>query len=105
MAHTLGLCNIIGLPVYCNILVSNTYCNTFFHIAIRIAFYPLFPLISNLFKFNIFLQKFIVINENLFLQQLSVKIYFIESKHMTCTGWLYIEIRVCERPKTQSETS
>ena len=30
----LGLCNIICLPIYCNILVSNTYCNTFFHIAI-----------------------------------------------------------------------
>ena len=26
----------------------------------------------------------IVINENLFLQQLSFEIYFIESKHMTC---------------------
>ena len=44
----LGLCNIIGLPIYCNILVSNTYRNTFFSIAIRIMFYPLFPLISNL---------------------------------------------------------
>ena len=35
-----GLCNIIGLPIYmyCNILVSNTYCNTFFRIAIYIVF-------------------------------------------------------------------
>ena len=41
----------------------------------------------------------------MFLQQLSFKIYFIESKHVTCTVWLYIEIRVCERPKTESETS
>ena len=40
----IGLCNIIGLPIYCNILVSNTYRNTFFRIAIRIVFYPLFPL-------------------------------------------------------------
>ena len=38
----LGLCNIIGLPIYCNILVSNTYCNTFF----RIAIYCVLSLIS-----------------------------------------------------------
>ena len=48
MCYLIGLCNIIGLPIYCNILVSDTYCNTFFHIAIRSVF-PLFPLISNLF--------------------------------------------------------
>ena len=24
-----GLCNIFGLPIYCNIWVSNTYCNTY----------------------------------------------------------------------------
>ena len=34
LPQSLGLCNIIGLPIYCNILVSNTYCNTFFRIAI-----------------------------------------------------------------------
>ena len=76
---------------------------TFFRIAIPIVFYPLFPLISNLFKYNIFsLEIHWIFNENLILQQLSFKIYFTESKHMTV--WLYIEIRVCERPKTESET-
>ena len=34
------------------ILVSNTYRNTFFRIALCIVFYPVFPLISNLSKFN-----------------------------------------------------
>ena len=63
------------------------YCNTSFRIAIRIVFYPLFPLIWNLFEFNIFSLEIdckFVIYENLFLQQLSFEIYFIESKHMTC---------------------
>ena len=46
----LGLCNIIGLPLYCNILVSNTYCNTFF----RIAIYCVLSLRTWTYEFNIF---------------------------------------------------
>ena len=44
----IGLCNIIGLPIYCNILVSNTYCNTFFRIAILLCFNPYYPLATAL---------------------------------------------------------
>ena len=46
-----GLCNIIGLPVYCNILVSNTYCNTFFCIAI----YCVLSLWTWTYEFSMFL--------------------------------------------------
>ena len=65
----LGLCNITGLPVYCNIMVSNTYCNTFFRIAIRIVFYPLsyFFLFRTCSSSIFFLKKFIVINGLVFL--------------------------------------
>ena len=69
------------------------YCNTY------CVVFLLFPTCSSSIFF--FRNQFIVINENLFLQQLSFKIYFIESKHMTFTVWLYIELRVCERPKTE----
>ena len=34
----LGLCNIIGIPVYCNIFVSNTYCDTFFQKPVRVQY-------------------------------------------------------------------
>ena len=39
--HWVGLCNIIGIPVYCNIFVSNTYCNTFFQKPVRVQYFLL----------------------------------------------------------------
>ena len=48
--QTIGLCNIIGLQIYCNILVSNTYCNTFF----RIAIYCVLSFLTWTYVFSIF---------------------------------------------------